>query len=594
MNEKSARLTNWLPTATLALLLIAASRILRLGELIDLGNDEIWSIWQALGTPQQIIAWTPYDWPPLYFLLLGAWRALVGLHPEALRYSALLVFMLCSAIVFRLTMRLAGSRPAALLGMLAYGALGYAIFASLYVRGYMLVPLYAPLSLWLALRYFDRPTLRRALPLGITLALMFWTTLSLIGAFLALGLFTLVVYPRQVWRWWLPGLIAGALALPQIISKAALGTDRIATVAEQELPPLFEALGAFFNDITANAPLVWAAILILAAALLLWRGRFSRRFAFGALAWMLAPVLLYILNPILGLFSDTRYMGWVIVGPALWAALGLARLPRGGRLLAGALLAGLMFLPVSFKHYEHFPPPLGDNLAWLSEHMQAGDVVLLDPHCSCALAEEWDYYGRVYFPQGIKFVAAPEGHSRVWYVTWQSRQDPALEARVNAGREPGIFVGPPENLIRLYEGPPDATGIRFENGITFHGLEILDAPLLPVRHEGETLDLRLWWSTDTPLTADYSFSIQVFRGDALVLQMDGPAQIGGVALDTSHWEPGTFYADRRTLALPAQAPRGIYTIKVTVYQWWDNVRIPAPGVDENILLPVGAFSVVSW
>ncbi len=595
MSEQRAYPARWLPAATLALLLIAASRILRLGGLIDLGNDEIWSIWQALGTPGQILAWTPYDWPPLYFLLLGAWRALAGLHPVVLRYLALLAFLPACAIVWRVAWRLTGSRGAGVLGMLAYSALGYAIFASLYVRGYMLVLLYAPLALWLALRYFARPTFRRALPLGITLALMFWTTLSLIGAFLALGLFTLIVFPRQVWRWWLPGLIAGALALPQIISKAALGVSRVEAVAEQALPPLVEALGGLFVDFTANAPLAWAAILILAGALLvIRRGRPSPRIVTGLLAWVLTPAILYALNPLLGLFSDTRYLGWAIVGLALLAALGLARLPRGGRLLAGGVLAGLMFLPVSFQRYEHFPAPIGENMAWLADHLQAGDVLLLDPNCSCTAAEEWDYYGRVYFPQGIRFVDAPEGHRRVWYVTWQSRQDPDLEARVNAGRQPGIFVGPPEHLIRLYEGPPDSAGVRFEPGIRFHGLEILDAPLLPVRHEGEPLALRLWWSAEEPLDADYSISIQLYREETLALQLDGPAQVGGEALDTSRWEPGALYADERTLLLPDQLPRGQYTIKLTVYQWWDNTRLPAPGVDENTLLPVGAFSVVSW
>ncbi|MDL1885970.1 hypothetical protein FBR01_20330, partial [Anaerolineae bacterium CFX8] len=61
------------------LLLIAASRIPRLHEP-QMNQDEIWSVWQTLGSPAQIIRWTPYDWPPLYYLALGTWRGLA--HSE--------------------------------------------------------------------------------------------------------------------------------------------------------------------------------------------------------------------------------------------------------------------------------------------------------------------------------------------------------------------------------------------------------------------------------------------------------------------------------------------------------------------------------
>jgi len=65
-----------------ALLLIAASRLLRLCGL-ELDHDEVWTIWQTFGSPRQILAWTPYDWPPLHFLALGAWQELAGIHPIA-------------------------------------------------------------------------------------------------------------------------------------------------------------------------------------------------------------------------------------------------------------------------------------------------------------------------------------------------------------------------------------------------------------------------------------------------------------------------------------------------------------------------------
>jgi len=583
----------WLAAATLLLLLIAASRIFRLQEMIDLAIDEMWSVWQTFGTPEQIWHWTPYDWPPLYFLLLAAWRALVGIHPILLRYFSLLVFMLASAIVYRLMRRLGAGQWAALLGILTYAASGYTIFASVYVRGYMLVALYAPLALWLTMRYFSHPTFKRALPLGVTLAAMFWTTLSMVGAFFALGCFSLIAYRKQVWRWWLPGVVAGMLALPEILNKATLGVSRIEVVSEQQLSPLFQALGDLFVLYTGNAAPLWAVLVIVATVLLFLHRRFLRGTTTGVLAWLLTPLILYAANSIIGLFFY-RYMLWVMIGLALWVALGLALLPRAGQGATGILLVSAMFLPIPLQSYEYYSPPIASNLVWLADHIQPGDVVLLDPNCACHAAEKWDYYGRVYFPGGIHFVEAPEGYRRVWYVTWQSRQDAGLEARVNDGRLPSIFVGPPENLIRLYEGPPDAEGIRFANGVRFHGLDILDTPTLPVRHEGEAIDLRLWWSTDTPLDKDYSITIQVFSGSRLMAQVDGPALVEGVPLDTSRWTPGKLYVDERTLSLPFPAEQGIYNITVAVYQWWDNVKIAVPGADENGLLPVGRIYVKSW
>lgn len=67
----SSRLHTRLITGALTLLLIAASRVLLLSHL-SFDHDEVWSVWQTFGTPQEIIARTPFDWPAGYYLSLGA------------------------------------------------------------------------------------------------------------------------------------------------------------------------------------------------------------------------------------------------------------------------------------------------------------------------------------------------------------------------------------------------------------------------------------------------------------------------------------------------------------------------------------------
>ncbi len=48
---------------TLILLVAAVPRIFSL-YLQLVHHDEVWSIYQSIGTPQQILTWLPYDWPP--------------------------------------------------------------------------------------------------------------------------------------------------------------------------------------------------------------------------------------------------------------------------------------------------------------------------------------------------------------------------------------------------------------------------------------------------------------------------------------------------------------------------------------------------
>jgi hypothetical protein len=108
---------------TLELLLVGMSRMIVLHG-IRMGGDEIWSVWQTLGTPGQIIQWTPYDWTPGYYLTLGLWRGFVGMLPFALRMLSVLMLLVGCAALYRVARRL-GGRRAALLAMPAYGALGY-------------------------------------------------------------------------------------------------------------------------------------------------------------------------------------------------------------------------------------------------------------------------------------------------------------------------------------------------------------------------------------------------------------------------------------------------------------------------------------
>ncbi len=597
-----------LPTALL-LLLIAASRIVQLGDL-PVHLDEAWSVWTTFGTPQQIVAWTPYTYSPLYYLSLGAWRLLVGETPLLMRLLNVFVFLLGSACLYRLALRLM-NRRAAIVATLVYAALGYNLYISMQARLYAFAIALLPLAFWMTLRYFDQPTFRRALALGLCLAGMIYAYLTGVLALGLLGLYTLLFYPRRVWRWWLPGLIGLIVAAPEIIRELEPVASRVAasSAARPPLAPFFPAMGEFFSFLSTylyiGYPFIlWVLIFALALGAILYTERPLRRQSVFLLFWVFGmAILVYLSHPYTDLFR-VFYAWWIGLGLALLIGRGIAHLPRPGAAAVLAALAVPMFIPFPLND-ELRVRPLIPQLAWLAEHAQWGDAVVVDPECACVEVEELDLYGDLYFPNGLSVVHDPEGYRRVWYFTSYGFENPVLAAQVRAGRIASRFVGPVECLFRLYEGPPDAAGIPFENGMRFHGVEIMEGerpwPGLATRREGETIRLRLWWSADRAPALDYSVSSGLLGTGGPLAQFDGPPQTISLEYgveppprETSRWTPGRFYVEERELRLPDAVVTQTAVLYLVVYFWQDAVPIPAPGTDENGLLRIGTVSVKAW
>jgi hypothetical protein len=165
---------------------------------------------------------------------------------------------------------------------------------------------------------------------------------------------------------------------------------------------------------------------------------------------------------------------------------------------------------------------------------------------------------------------------------------------------PGRFVGPPGCLFGLYEAPPDPVGILYENGLRFHGADIMDGanpfsgPL--VRHEGEAVRLRLWWSVDEAVPLDYSIKTFLGRGETIIDAVDGPPALiypSDAPTATSQWQAGQFYVEERNLTLPYPAS-GSYAIRLVVYFWEDPVPVLAPRLDDNGHLTLGRVTVKSY
>ena len=157
--------------------------------------------------------------------------------------------------------------------------------------------------------------------------------------------------------------------------------------------------------------------------------------------------------------------------------------------------------------------------------------------------------------------------------------------------------------MRLYQGPPNVKGVLYDNGMRFHGVDVLDgngrlwsAPV--VRHEGETVTIRLWWSADKPIDMNYGVGTYI-RANALIAQIEGEPQVifpESAPQETSHWKTNQLYFEERTLKLPDQFNVGEhrYGLALAVYNMHTNDRIIAKGEDNNHLLPLVLIIVKAW
>jgi hypothetical protein len=129
----------------------------------------------------------------------------------------------------------------------------------------------------------------------------------------------------------------------------------------------------------------------------------------------------------------------------------------------------------------------------------------------------------------------------------------------------------------------------------FQGTDLLDKRGLPVFHEGDPLNVRLWWSVERPPTLDYSIGLFILNdAGQIIAQQDGPPAVTDAPTATSQWQPGQLYTEDHTFQLPYPLPRGDYRLAMAVYWYGDGVRIEAPGADADGLLTLLNFRVVAW
>ncbi len=586
-----------------ALLIIFGSRVVRLPTL-NMNNDEVWSVWQTLGSPSETVQWTPYDWPPAYYLMLWGWRALTGIDPLVLRVNSVFQMMLTAALIFAIGRKLF-SAQAGLLALLAVSGFGYSLYMSTMLRAYQLNLLLWLFALWIALYYFKKPRAWQAILIAATLALSFYVHLAGVYGALALGVFTLILFGR-IRLWIVPALIYAALCLPETLGKVNLiAAKKDAVYKFMPSVSLQENIGGMYGQFAGNQIVLWGALLLVATALIVERRRLLRP-EIALLPLMAAPLLIRPITEFIDAYNP-RHLAWIMAAFALWIGWGLSKLPRTAALCFGVVMALCSFdvLTLAGVYETTLRAPLVTTFNTLREVAREGDALLLDPKCEgCAHVdpEEWDYYIRANFPRGLPLITKSDipafrGYRKIWYVSAEGKRDAQTLAMLVEGRAPGLIFGENSLQFQLFTVPPDSAGVAFENGMRFHGAEILNPGGTPLAfHQGEIVRVRLYWAVAQPVPLDYSIGVyQLTPGEpGFKAQVDGPPAtlIGPKA--TSQWERGHIYVEERELRLSTPLRVGPQDLYLAVYFWQDGIRIKAPGLTDDGLLKIGTVYVKSW
>ena len=606
----------WLwPLALAGLLLaIAAARILQLQKVTP-HFDEMWTLYQITGTWIEVIRWTPYDWPPLYYLALNAWMELVGAEPMALRMLSVFCFLIGASCFYRILNERAGT-SAALIGTLIYGRMAYIIYISIELRGYSLM-LGLILFAWLvAEKMLQRARWGYAICFAILVSAALNTSYISIFPVAFLFLYILLMANNRAWHiaryWALAWFIILLSLLPLVLYLLPLAYSRSEYTQTLAMLPMPEAIADWYRQIIGRGAGLIFMMILMGIGTLFWQRKLSRLQAFLLFWGVIMLPILYLLHPVLGFFS-TKYSNWVSIGIAGFIAVTVATMPRWPVRMGIGVSSLLFLLPVDLPDNFSFYGPshqLYRNFAWLSEEMRADDYVLLAEDHECIMkARYWNHPLQLYLPQGLHFVDFAVGHRRVWFVTADGSPNSVHWETLRRDYVERQFAGLPACLFRLYEGPPDREGVLFANGLRFHGAQLLVdgealAPgLLPQVREGETFRVRLWWTVDERLPQDYSVGSFFFNrlsseGGSVLFEKHGPplpAYPSDAPWETSRWQPGQLYYEDREFQIPYPLTRQMLELRLAVYYWEGPAqRFTAPGTDALGMLPVMRIHVNSW
>lgn len=537
----------------------------------ELAEHNIWwdeglTVWAARSSIGEILRWTAHDvHPPLYFLFMRGWRALVGEGEFVLRLPSVLAGTLGVAAIYGVGSAL-GGKKAGLLGALFVACSRFAISWSQEMRMYIFAATLSTGALWAAVHVWKSAWARGPwLAYVLTVAAGLWSLYLTLSLPLIVNLAFPLVWirqgrPRRLLVSWITAQVAAAaLCLPWFV----YALPRMPTWSTAELfsPDFFVRLYATMLaigvpvNLESYAPLtaaVWGVLVLGLHAL--WRS-LSSPVQWGGLAMLtwgliLPALVVYLVSLPVHIYYAPRLapryllplsacfytlLGWalaVLSGKRPWVAA------TGGALALVAALSGLAdyYFPARARRDDYV-----SVAATLLAHRHPGDAVLLHndkdwPIFTAHYAAPWEKvpYGAMVDEATIARYVAPvwERSQAVWVVATPDaqRNDPHgrvlhwLSERALA-REEWHFG---ENALYLYaRTPARATTIRdlAPDAIPRHtGSPEVEFPLRRYQ-SGDTLHLFLYWQP--PPTGEITVRLQNGEG-AVVKEITVTAPIAAL------------------------------------------------------------------
>ena len=609
--------------APVALLLLLAFglRVLRL-DFQPLWWDEGYSVWFATNPLGQMLSDTASDiHPPLYYLLLHGWIALVGAFPEALRLFSVGIGVLTVAVTYRIGKYLFGAR-AGLLAAFLLVINPLHIYYSQEVRMYGLVALWMLLASGFAIRLLrDGEGGTRGAWIGYVIATVAALYTQYYAVFLPVGLSLYVLFNARYYRrrllLWLSAQGVAALAfLPWVLySEPRLVTyvsQKVAADADRSLPPLTYLLrhlaaftgGHFEGSVSALWPLALLPLVVL-----IWRCRPSepgtirreRILATTVVTALLLGFIIQIRFPFAPLRLE-RLLLFILLPFLLWVAARLVRMsPWRTRVGIGLFV---LVATISMAAFYTTPRYADDDyrplIAQVNSMGGSHDVVYAvfpwqvgyfrsygqvdgprpvltpssdwQPEVQMLLDEALWAEQRIWFPEHLAMGAILEEQVETYLL------DHAVPV-LNQWFGPNTrltFWSPMGDVMA--EGPAE---VPFDHGLILRRSLLSDAPAFA---GAGLVWAELDWQLDEPLPkGEYRVRLRLTDDTGITWAQRDSAPVGD-RYPFSEWPLGERVSDRHGLWIPAGTPPGLYTLLLSVYRVEDEVALD---VLDNVGRPQG-------
>jgi 4-amino-4-deoxy-L-arabinose transferase-like glycosyltransferase len=572
--------------------------------------------------------------PPGYYLLLAAWRSVVGYSEFALRSLSAFAGVILVLLVYKLGLRHFDSR-AALFAAFFAAVSPPLIYYSQEARMYELVAMWG-CAAFLILQFSSFGELenwRLKISFALVLAAGLYThysfafiIIALLATFAIQFFQSLITNPKSqipnlksiTLQFSTPLILAFILFLPWLPIALRQLTS---WPAGREYLPIDQALTGLVHWLTLG-PTIDNAIdsalligIIVLLALSLWRKR-----TLEPVVWLMVPTTLTVA---FGLFSATFAKFLIVAVPALCLLIGngLAAIRRAAdlppepdprqrtfRFLQPFILLPIILptvalpLVVSLNNLYYNPTyQRADYRAiarFIDSLAQPGDAILLNA------PNQWEVF-TYYHPDTNVFPVATSrplniseelaqlqtitaNHTRLFVLYWgdaQSDPDRVIESWLNENTFKAYDQWYDDVRLSVYAVPRAATQLQTRTAVTFGDRLTLEGYSLNTQtfSPGDILQLTLFWQTSKSLSTRYKVFVHILGDPTLppVAQHDGEPG-GGLALTTT-WQPGQTITDNHGVFLPLDLAPGHYSLVVGLYSVDDSTRLTHPNGDSLFL-----------